>query len=182
MDDFETGKIMAVFAVVYRDFYKGRDPKHMLSIWHGVLQDIPYAAANAAALAYIRTEHFPPVPADIAERAQSLMGEPDMTETEAWALVSRAVRRTDWMAPEKQYDKLPPNIQRVLGSPSTLVEWGKVDSQTFGTVVASNFQRSYRAKRASERELRAIPASVREALKNLKLKELPDVSAEKPDL
>jgi hypothetical protein len=173
MNRAETAKLMAVFAGVYRDFDKGRDPEQLLTIWASVLADIPYAAGNAAALAYIRTEHFPPVPADICKLALRMMGDQEMTEQEAWTLVSKAVKRTDWLAPEKEFSKLPEDIQRLLGSPSTLVEWGKADESTLGTVIASNFQRSYRARMAADRDVKALPQNVRAALEGLKLASLP---------
>ena len=53
------------------------------------------------------------------------------------------------------------------GFPNQLREWAQMDSDTLNSVVASNFQRSYKARAASEREYMALPSDVRNAMEQL---------------
>lgn len=60
-----------------------------------------------------------------------------------------------------EFDKLPPVVRRIIGSPSQLREWAMMDSDTVQSVVQSNFMRSYRARAQSEREYLALPPEVK---------------------
>ena len=64
-----------------------------------------------------------------------------MTAQEAWNLVARAIRNSGYES-RKEYDNLPPDIQRLVGSPEQLRDWAMMDSSTVHSVVASNFQRA----------------------------------------
>jgi hypothetical protein len=76
----------------------------------------------------------------------------EMTEAEAWALVRKAASNSFYGQAAKEFDKLPPILQRLVGTPNQLRDWGMMDSNEFNTVVASNFQRSYRARVKSDKE------------------------------
>ena len=81
-----------------------------------------------------------------------------------------------------EFDKLPPVIQRLVGAPSQLQEWAQMDSDTVNSVVASNFQRSYRARAKNERDYLALPSSVKSYMATLadgmKMPELPTAAEE----
>ena len=61
-----------------------------------------------------------------------------------------------------------------------------MDSDTVNSVVASNFQRSYKARAANEREFLALPSEVQETMMALatgmQMPGLPDSTDTKPDL
>ena len=101
---------------------------------------------------------FPPHIGAVKAKIRLLMEPEEMSELDAWALVSQAVRRTQWQHPEKQFDKLPEIIRQTLGSAQTLVDWGKVDEDAFNTVV-SQTMRTYRAKSQKTRIQRASRTS-----------------------
>ncbi len=58
-------------------------------------------------------------------------------------------------------------LQRIVGSPSVLREWAQNDINELQTVIASNFQRSYRARAKGEREFMALPQSTKNILSKL---------------
>ena len=89
-----------------------------------------------------------------------------MSELEAWGLVRRAVQNGIYGA-QKEFDALPPVVQQCVGSPSQLKEWALLDEDVVASVVASNFQRSYRARAAQAKEFLALPADVRSAMQQL---------------
>ena len=89
-----------------------------------------------------------------------LSTQPEMTEGEAWGLVSRALRNSAYDS-QREFDALPPRLQRLVGSPNQLREWAMLDADTVQSVIASNFQRSYRARTAADLAYAALPADVR---------------------
>ena len=170
MNREKTLKIMAVLKGAYPNFYRGMTPADangIVALWQEMFSAEPYELVAAAVKALIASdpEGYPPHIGAVTEYIRRLTAPEERTEAEAWAIAAKAVRRTDWNHPEIQFDALPPDIQAAVGSPHTLVEWGKLSEDTFGSVAASNFQRSYRAKRQRAKEQAAIPPSVRQAVR-----------------
>jgi hypothetical protein len=83
-----------------------------------------------------------------------------MTELEAWELVSKATRNSTYNSAQ-EFAKLPPVVQRLVGSHMQLKEWAAMDAETLQSVVASNFQRSYKVRAKNEREYLALPENVK---------------------
>ena len=106
-----------------------------------------------------------------------------MTEAEAWGMVAQALRNSIYGARE-EFEKFPPIVKRIVGSPSQLREWGMMDSETVHSVVASNFQRSYKAIAQREKELAKLPPDVKALVGKLtegkKLDALPEKKRELP--
>jgi hypothetical protein len=122
----------------------------------------------AAVKAHIATDAkgFPPSIGAIKAAVVKVTQPEEMTEAEAWGLVSRAVSNGIYGS-QKEFDALPPVLQRLVGSPNQLKEWAMMDADTVASVVASNFQRSYRARAANEREMLAMPSDVRQTMEQL---------------
>ena len=139
---------------------------------------IKYASKDAI-------QGFPPHIGAIKEAIVKLKTSDEMTELEAWALVNKATKNSTWNAKE-EFDKLPPVIQRLVGSPQQLRDWAAMPADTINSVVASNFQRSYKARAANEREFLALPSDVKETMEALaagmQMPGLPESTETKPDL
>lgn len=86
-----------------------------------------------------------------------------MTELEAWGLVATALRNSAYGS-VGEFAKLPPAVKRVVRNPEQLREWALMDADEVQTVIASNFQRSYRTAAKQERDLQALPSSIRQFL------------------
>ena len=75
------------------------------------------------------------------------------------------------------FNNLPPILQRLVGSPNQLLEWGRMGNEALNTVIASNFMRSYRVRAEHEREYLLMPGDVKSYLSTIgekfKLPELP---------
>ena len=82
-----------------------------------------------------------------------------MTELEAWALVNKALRNGYYGA-EEEYAKLPPLVQKAVGTPMNLRNWSQSDIKSTESVVMSQFISAYKTecKRAVEKAV--IPQSV----------------------
>lgn len=165
----ETLQVMAILKIAYPSYYRnGSDLEQPAKLWTELFADDDAGVVAAAVKSFIMNDEkgFPPVIGQIKSIVTDLTSEKEMTELEAWALVERALHNSNYNAPA-EFEKLPPEIQRIIGSPSMLREWAQTDNDKVQTVIASNFQRSYRARAKSERELRALPQSTKSLLSRL---------------
>lgn len=106
---------------------------------------------------------FAPTVGQIKARMMRLQETNGIGEADAWNMVAKAVRNSGYEA-AKEFNSLPDDVRRIVGSPNQLKDWSQMDSDTLHSVVASNFMRAYRARQASQREYKAIPESVKTAL------------------
>ena len=166
MDRTETIKIMAVLRGAYPQYYAKQsteDLQGIVALWTEMFADDAYSTVAMAVKALIknRTSTFPPGIGEITEKIMKITQPEEMTEQEAWALVAQATRNSAYNSAD-EFAKLPPIVQKIVGSPAQLREWAMMESDQVASVVASNFQRSYRARAKSEREYIALPPSVKQ--------------------
>lgn len=160
----ETAKLIAVIIEVYPRFKDDRNMQNTVTLWQKIFSADAYAEVEAAFFAFVSTDEkgFPPAPGAIRAMLNKLrQPEGETTEAEAWGMVQKATRNSIYNA-DQEFKALPEEIQRCVGSPSTLREWAIMDSETLNTVVASNFMRSYRARAVQVREMQKLPPAVRE--------------------
>lgn len=171
MDRTETMKILSVLRGAYPAFYRDtsrQEAEAIVNLWAEMFREDDYMLVAAAVKSLIVADKkgFPPVIGQVKEYIRKLTASEEMTESQAWALVAKAIRNGIWGAKE-EFAALPPQIQRVVGSPEQLTDWAKMDSDTVHSVVASNFQRSFRAKAKADKEYAALPSEVRAAIGGL---------------
>lgn len=164
----ETLAIMSVLKAAYPNFYKDmsrQEAEGIVALWTEMFRDEAAQMVALAVKAHIATDKkgFPPHIGAIKESLCKIKAPEEMTEAEAWGLVVEATRNSSYNAAE-EFEKLPPVVQRLVGSPNQLREWAMMDSDTVNSVVASNFQRSYKARAAHEREFLALPSEIKEAM------------------
>ena len=168
MDRNETLKVLSVLKAAYPQFYKGmtrEDAEAVVGLWGSMFADDPYMLVAGAVKAFIAsdTRGFPPAVGQVREKLASLSAPDEMTDAEAWGLVSRAISNSLYES-RKEFEALPETVRRVVGSHNQLREWAAMDISEVQTVVASNFQRSYRARSQRDREYRMLPGDVRRTL------------------
>lgn len=171
MDRAETLKIMAVLRGAYPQFYRNIDreeAENTVNLWLDLFCGEPYPLVAAAVKSFISADEkgFPPVPGQIMGKLRLLTDDREMTEADAWGIVSKALKNGYYGA-EEEFEKLPLVIKRLVGSPSQLRDWAVMDSGTVQSVVASNFQRSYKVVAARERETAKLPPDVKKLLDGL---------------
>lgn len=184
----ETGIIMDILKTAYPRFYSGPnapDKMKTLRLWAEMFarDDVALVAAAVKALIESDSKGFPPHIGAVKEKLRLISGGDEMTEAEAWGIVAKALRNSAYGSRE-EFEKFPPVIKRVVGSPSQLREWGMMDSETVHSVVASNFQRSYKAIAQREKELAKLPPDVKALVGKLadakKIEVLPEKKPELP--
>ena len=147
------------------------DPKFIADIdafdvWYVMLKDIPYEVCQMAIQKYILTRPYNPTIADIRELATEIMTPETPNEGAAWSLVFKAISNSSYHA-EEEFNKLPKECQKAVGSPRMLREWAMMEIDQVNSVIQSNFMRSYRVECKRSKELEALPEAMREQVKAL---------------
>lgn len=164
----ETSAVMDILTVAYPQFYKNQSAQEKLmaaKLWAELFAEDQVQTVLAAVKSLIAADEkgFPPHIGAVKEKIRFLTQPEEMTEQEAWNVVSNAIKNSLYGAKE-EFSNLPPVVQRLVGSPEQLREWAMMEQDTVGSVVASNFQRSYKVRAKSLREYAMLPASIREVL------------------
>lgn len=133
------------------------DKSVAVNTWHLALSDISFDSAQQAFITYLRsdTSGFAPAPGQLIARVQELSIPKQMNELEAWTLVENAVRNSAYNS-EAAFSKLPPLIQKAVGSPGQLRAWA-TDEDYNSQVASSNFMRAYRSEAAQQTEYDRLP-------------------------
>lgn len=160
----ETGIIMDILTTAYPAFYNGRNAPDMrmtVNLWAEMFaeDDVKIVAAAVKALIATDDKGFPPHIGAVKGRIRQISNPDEMTEQEAWTYIAKALRNSSYNA-EEEFSKLPPILQDVVHAPQQLREWARMDEATVQSVIASNLQRSFRAKAQSRRDFEALPKDV----------------------
>ena len=162
----DTGIIMDILAAAYPRFYAGNvDMRNAINLWAEMFAHDDVALVAAAVKSVIESDEkgFPPTIGQVKAKMRLLTYGNELTEADVWGMVAKALRNGIYGSAE-EFAKFPPTVKRIVGSAEQLREWATMDSETVHSVVASNFQRSYRAISAREREIAKLPADVKALL------------------
>lgn len=165
MTEKEIRMILGVMKVAYpnsfRDMQEG-DRNALVKLWYRQFAEADYKTVSMAVDSIIATDPsgFMPTIGRVKQEMTKLTQPELLTEQEAWLLVEKACRNSNYNSKE-EYDKLPPEVQRLVGSPGQLREWAMMEADQLKTVVASNFMRSYRVRSKNDRDYLALPQEVR---------------------
>ena len=170
--------IMAMLQTAYPAYYAKQDNQQRMeavNLWAELFADDPAPIVYGAVKSIIVSGGaFPPSIGEIKNKMHDLSAPAGMSETEAWALVSKACANGIYDY-EAEFAKLPPSVQAAVGRPEQLREWAMMDVETVQSVVASNFMRGYKTTQRRERETAMIPESVKALLENVGTRMLPEM-------
>jgi hypothetical protein len=162
----EVKEIIMIMTYTYPN-YKLVDIKATVDTWAAILASYQFSHIKAALHAYILsdTKGFAPTPGQLIDKIPTRDFE--MTELEAWSLVSEALSNSSYHARE-EFEKLPTTIQKTLGGYDVLQEWAVMEIDTVQSVIQSNFIRNYRTVLQREKEMSKLPDSLRKLLETAK--------------
>ena len=185
----EIVQLMAIIREFYPTYYRNKteeETKVSARLWWDMFQEDDGMQVLAAVKAFVATDTkgFPPSVGQIKQRLVQLQM-PDMPdEAEAWKQVWKAIQNSSYHSKE-EFEKLHPIVQRVVGQPEMLKAWAMEKADDMQTVIASNFQRAYRARAAAAAEHLALPSAIRQMLEQADttqtLSALPDPEESKRD-
>lgn len=155
----ETKVILNAIMIAYPN-YKPVDVGGTIQMWASLFEDVPFPAVESALKIYISTDRsgFAPTIGQLKGILQDAT-RPEMTTTEAWSLVRKAIRNGIYGAQE-EFEKLPPAVRRAVGTHKNLEAWAQISSDEVETVIQSQFIRAFRAASSQETMNAAIPANV----------------------
>lgn len=163
----ETTKIVYVIKATYPAHfakYTKKDYDNMIQAWTAVMEDYTYMQASAGLKIYLAsdTKGFPPSPGQVIDCITKTMKQPEleMNALEAWALVRKALGNSGYNA-EGEFAKLPPAVQRAVGSAGNLHEMCMLPTSEVETVEQSQFVRTYNATVQHMKDEAKIPPKVR---------------------
>lgn len=164
MTDAEIKKLIFVTKAAYPSVYAkytNADLENLLIAWRMCLADYTYDQASKGLMAYMRndTKGFPPVAGQIIEQIQKLSEESSLLPSEAWSMVRRAISNGTYGA-EKEYEKLPPLVQRAIGSAQYLRECAG-DYDFNEGVARGQFERNYATVLERQKYESKLPVSMR---------------------
>lgn len=160
----EVKRIIQIIIASYPN-YKPANLSDTVDVWSMMLEKYDFKQVTVALKAYIATDcsGFAPSIGQIIEKIHVTDKYNGLNEMEAWALVSRALRNGFYGA-EEEFKKLPPLVQKAVGTPGNLRNWALTDVQSVENVIQSNFMRTYRAELGRANEYERMPESVKKII------------------
>ena len=161
----ETVKIIRIMVDSYPN-YKPNNISETVDVWYMMLSDYDYNLVAMALKAYILSDTigFAPSIGQLVSKIQTITKPHELSEMEAWSLVSKAIRNSGYNSVE-EFAKLPPIVQNAVGLPEQLRTWA-LDENYNEQVVSSNFMRCYRTELARHEELSKMPAEIKALIDN----------------
>lgn len=168
----ETWKIVYVIKSSYPKHYERfseRDFDNLCTSLHMCLEDYSYQQVSMGLKAFLvsDTKGFPPVAGQIIEQIHKLTpSENQLGSLEAWNKVMTAIRNGVYGS-EKEFAKLPPLIQKTIGSPQYLYD--EATNSDFNMDVAKGqFIKNYEItvkREIEDSKLRPIQIELQERLR-----------------
>ena len=156
--------IMAMMAIYSSHYQRPEESLRIMSAgWFLVLEDYTYEEASIGLKWFARSDKrgFPPAPGQIIDgitKAREAYSPGSvMDEGEAWSLVYKAIQDSSYHS-EEQFAKLPPVVQRAVGSSSVLRQMAAEENLS---VTRGQFARSYQQAVARTREESSMPPEVK---------------------
>ena len=167
MTEKEVRQLLAMTQAVYPN-YNPPSREAAVNAWLMCLSEYDNNVVMAAFKAYITTDTsgFAPNIGQLLDKLHTIQSPQELNEMEAWLLVGKALRNGTYGAVE-EFNKLPPLVQKAVGSPDNLRNWALTDSKSIENVVQSNFMRTYRTVVNRAKEFQKMPKDIKALIENV---------------
>lgn len=165
----ETQQILQILRLNYPNSFKGlsdKDTFDFLDLWSEAFKDddVKIVVMAVKSIIYTDTREFYPNIATVKKEMYKITHHDTLNEFEAWALVLKALKESKW-ASQEEFEKLPNEVQKAVGSADNLKEWAWIEDSSLPTVVASNFYKSYRKIQDYDFKIMALPNDIKKELR-----------------
>lgn len=159
----ETKKIIAIIVTAFPN-YNPKDLSMTVDVWNEMLKDYSYKDVAIALKTYIatNTSGFAPSIGQLIEKMNVVNEMNELSEMEAWAIVSKAIRDSIYHSKER-FEEFPDDIKKAVGSHENLKAWG-MDENYNENVTQSHFLRCYRSVLERKKEVAKLPSEVRQLI------------------
>lgn len=169
----EVAKILMTMQVSFPNF-RVENKEQTILVWSEMLGDVSAEDANRALAKFIMSDTKGFAPSIGQLRALVFDKQTALSEGEAWDLVYDALCNGNYHAQE-EFNKLPDDVKRAVGGPSTLREWASMDLDGI-TVAESNFKRAYRGVTEARQKSDRLPVSMRPQIEAAPVAEIEEKS------
>lgn len=168
MNKKEVAQILAILKEYYPKDFVSTDLQTKVEAWHLILQDYDYKLTQSAVVSFVSSDlnGFMPSVGQIVDKINKLTSKKQLTENEAWDMIYKAICNSAYNSVE-EFNKLPLEIQRAIGSPNMLKSWAMVDLNEVNTVIQSNVMRSFKTAQKQQKEYDALPQNIKEYTQTL---------------
>lgn len=157
----EMAQLLAVLAASYPRF-EVDDLK--ARVWHEMLGDLDYAVASMAIKKIIMQNTFAPAIAEVRKAAMEIVNPEQVTGSEAWGEVTRAIRNYGYYREAEALASMSPTTARVVRH----MGWRDICVSEEPTgVLRGQFLRMYGQVADREQEQQLLPAGMREQISKL---------------
>lgn len=157
----EVAKLLAILAASYPKFEVDDLKVH---VWHEMLGDLDYSIASMAIKKLIMQNTFPPAIAEVRKAAAVLTGPEQVTGSEAWGEVIRAIRNYGYYREEEALASMSPTTARVV----RYMGWREIClSEEPPGVLRGQFLKMYEQVANREAEEKLLPPAFKDEAKRL---------------
>ena len=158
----ETKMILMRIQTTYPNWKPSGDLSLVIDVWHEYLETFSYKDILCAVKSFVLsdTSGFAPSVGQVIGQLRKVAESAEMGALEAWSLVSKALRNGYYGA-EEEFAKLPPLVQKAVGTPENLRNWSQSDIKSVETVIMSQFLNAYKTESKRAAEISVIPEHIR---------------------
>jgi hypothetical protein len=156
----EVAKLLVVLAASYPKF-EVDDVK--VQVWYEMLGDLDYAVASMAVKKIIMQNTFPPAIAEVRKAVTELMNPEQVTSSEAWGEVTRAIRNYGYYREGEALASMSPitaQLVRYMG-------WREICMSEDIGVIRGQFLRMYEQIATREQEKQLLSPTMQTEIKKL---------------
>ena len=168
----EVSQILTIIQTEYPNSFAKLDKRQMstkFEFWCGELADDDFKAVFTALRQYINSgAEFAPNVGQLRAKMLMQKKENDITDMDALSMVSKACRNGSY-GYKKEFEKLPPVVQKAVGRAEQLRDWARLDENDFQTIAGSQFLRNFRAVKERQKELDSYPQSLKNVINEMQL-------------
>lgn len=140
-----------------------RDLRPTAVLWEKSLADIPYHVAEKAVITVLSTSKFFPTIAEIREAAAQLTQPRVIDWSEAWGLITQAIRKHGFYDQEKGMASLPPDVRAM----AKRFGWRELCLNTNPDTLRAQFRMAWETNAKREREYQQLPTQIREVIEGV---------------
>lgn len=155
----EVQELLMMISASFPNF-RPADKTQTVDTWLMLLEEYTQADVILAFKAYVKSNNsgFAPSVSQLINQIEKPRELAVMEDSEAWAMVRKAIGRSSYNS-QAEFDKLPPTLQKAVGSPEVLRTWA-IDENYNESVISSQFLRNYRSVCQRQQEFNRLPVEM----------------------
>ena len=170
MNTDEMKKLQMAISVFFPNYHP-ENKSQVIELWTDELSDYSYHDISNALHTYVAIDHTGFAPT-IGQLLHCLsIADEDLGELEAWSMVRKAIQNGIYNS-VAEYAKLPPVIQKAIGTADNIREMAMMDNDAMESVEQSQFVKNYRVQLQRDKQIRNLPPKLQDAI-GISLNEVP---------